>query len=574
MKEMNVKEKHRMETKKRLLWTAGISVVYWLIVFLAFDVIYGINDDIMIESILSGGLTGQPSSMAVYMGQPLTSILAFLYQLVPVFPWLGIFQTGCYLLCFGMLIYRVTGWCDNRKNTVIGVCFVVLVFSAFCLSQFLLIHYTVTAAVIGSVGLFLVGTQGDDASTSEGLWGYLLLILSFLIRKQVFFLLFPFLLCILLFRILQNKKFIGTMIPAAICAGILLLFAGIHFLMYNVEGWKEYGAFNDARTRLYDYTGVWEGEAAEEYYAKLGITSEQLAIYRAYDLMLDEQISVERLNKMADFRPGEYGIKSPMAPSFREAIWLYRTRCFSFHQDFPYNFFALLLYALLFFVIVKCRDRKAAFLAVCLGLGRSVIWMYLILKGRMPERVSVSLYLIEEFTLFCMLWLLLRRKKEGNGLRKGMGILLMVVMSVVAVWTLYGAISSQKDAMEQMDGDDAIYEYFENHPENRYLMDVYATVNHTRYALGRNTGEMENYLTLGGWITASPLVEEKLKAWGYDTVKDALVSGEDVYFVIKKGAGISVDEVEQLLQAVSFKQVDCVPTDGESVFLIYQSIEE
>lgn len=563
-----------MDTKKRLLWTAGISAVYWLIMFLAFDVIYGINDDIMIESILSGGLTGQPNSMAVYMGQPLTSVLSFLYGLFPVLPWLGLFQTGCYLLCFALLIYHVTGWCDNRKKTVLGVCFVVLLFSAFCLPQFLLIHYTVTAAVTGSVGVFLVGTQGDEGMTVEGLWGYFLLILSFLIRRQVFLLVLPFLLGILLFRIAQYRKCIRAMIPAGICAGILLLFAGIHSMMYHAEGWKEYGVFNDARTRLYDYTGVWEGEAAEEYYAKLGITPEQLAVYKAYDLMLDDQLSAERLNSMADFRPGEYGIKSPMTPSLREAIWLYRTRCFSLKQDFPYNFFVLLLYALLFFSILRYRDWKTGFFTVCFGLGRSAIWMYLILMGRMPERVSVSLYFIEVSALFCMLWFLLRRNKEGNGLGKEMGILLMVAMSVASIWTLSGAISSQKNAMEQMKRDNAIYDYFEKHPENCYLMDVYATVNHTRYALGRNTGTMENYLALGGWITASPLVEEKLKAWGYDTVRDALISGGNVYFVLEKGVGISVDEMEQLLQTVTFKEVDCVPVDGESRFLIYQSDRE
>ena len=61
-----------MERRKALFRVTVISLLYWGVLALLFDVVYCLNDDIMIESILSGGLTGRPDSMAVYVGQPLT----------------------------------------------------------------------------------------------------------------------------------------------------------------------------------------------------------------------------------------------------------------------------------------------------------------------------------------------------------------------------------------------------------------------------------------------------------------------------------------------------------------------
>ena len=57
-----------MEGKKKFVWlgiSAVVTGVFFLVIGLIADPVYGINDDLMIQSILSGKLSGTPSGMAV-----------------------------------------------------------------------------------------------------------------------------------------------------------------------------------------------------------------------------------------------------------------------------------------------------------------------------------------------------------------------------------------------------------------------------------------------------------------------------------------------------------------------------
>ena len=44
-----------------------------------------------------------------------------------------------------------------------------------------------------------------------------------------------------------------------------------------------------------------------------------------------------------------------------------------------------------------------------------------------------------------------------------------------------------------------------------------------------------NYDLLGGWLCKSPLAEKKLEAFGYVSLEEALVNGENVRLVSQKG---------------------------------------
>ena len=563
-----------MERRKALFRVTVISLLYWGVLALLFDVVYCLNDDIMIESILSGGLTGRPDSMAVYVGQPLTAVLAFCYQCIPQLPWFGLFQAGCYAASLASFLYWVLTRCSRRRSRILGSLLTVLLFSALCLPQYVLMHYTVTAAVAGGTGLFLIGTGGGERSGGSDYAGYGLLLLSFLLRRQVFFLLLPFFLGIMCYRFLLGRKSPKKLTALGVFAVLLILCTGLHATLYSTQAWKEYLAFNDARTKLYDYTGVWEGEAAEQYYAKLGITPEELAVYLSYDLMLDEKLTSQRLSQMAEFEPKAYGIKSPMEPTLREALWIYRTRCVSFTQDFPYNYAVLFLLLVLLALAVRYRDKKGAFIIVCYGLGRSLVWMYLILEGRMPERVTVSLYLIECFALACVLYQMLQGKKLHAKIRTA-GYVALLAGTIGALSVTWNTMA---DSLAQMHANRAesevLYQYFAEHADNRYLLDVYATVDDSRDALALTQDRTENYLLLGGWITHSPLVKEKLQSWGYDSARDALETGENVYLAVREGKGITIRQAEQMLQTVTFESADTISVNQETVFGIYRPIRK
>ena len=76
----------------------------------------------------------------------------------------------------------------------------------------------------------------------------------------------------------------------------------------------------------------------------------------------------------------------------------------------------------------------------------------------------------------------------------------------------------------------AFVAYCAEHPENYYFTDVYATVRYTQKMFGQQA-DPGNHDLMGGWISKSPLYEEKLRAHGLTSMKESLLEDETCYFV-------------------------------------------
>lgn len=587
-----------------------VTAILFLILFLWSDIVYCLNDDMMIQSILSGRYSGSPSGKAVYLSEPLSSLLAFLYGILPSLPWLGLFLAGCYMLCFFLTLFssleklvkspEVTG-----KKRMIGIgCVCVLCVSIFCgffLSQFLMIHYTVVAAVLGGTAIYLfmmsdISEEGKSALQSSWM-PVVLLLLCYLVRTKVFFMAAPFLAVAGLYRILRTRRFICYLVPLVMLGVGLLLLMLAGRLSYGDAVWQEYLDYNDARTELYDYELIWEEEEAEAYYAAQGYAPEEIEIYREYNVLFNETLTAEDYRKIAAYGGLRPEGQRTWFQKFKEGFWLYRHRMLGKTEDYPYNVVIIALYIMAAILMIGGRDKKSLWMLVLLGIVRSGLWIYLLAEGRYPERVIISLYLIELFVLLAMivdaLSLLSRRFSSGiesqqscdiienriSNIVNRLGIALAgIVLMILSLETAYQVLPKTLEARAQQleinREEDQLFDLMKSHPENLYLLDVYSVVYHTEYAVRDYDGSYENYLLLGGWVAGSPLVTEKLTGWGYESAFDALEHGENVYLVLKEGVGMDLKELEDFYfwrtgKTAVFQQVETV---GEN-FGIYQKID-
>ena len=604
----------------------AVTAILFLILNLRWDIVYCLNDDLMIQSILSGRYSGNPSGKAVYLSEPLSGLLAFLYRLLPSLPWFGSFLAGCYALCFFLILYvslermekdvKLTG-----KGHMIGIgCVCVLAVSIFCgffLSQYLMIHYTVAAAVLGGTAIYLFLLTDDHGTWKDALRRYwlpvVILLLCYLVRTKVFFMVVPFLAVAGLYRILRTKKIVPYLAP------LFLLGVGVLFLMlverlcYGGAAWREYLDYNDARTELYDYGYIWDDEDALGYYTTHGYAPEEMAVYRGYNVLLNESLTAEDYRKIAAYGTIREGERT-WVQKWKEGFWLYRHRMLGKSEDYPYNVVILALYIMAVLLAAGGKNKKCLWIIVLLGMVRSVVWTYLLAQGRYPERVVISLYLIELLVLLAMMidsW-----KETGSGsvgkLRNKnrnildipkisdvqgthdtqdipasmekrigqvvnrMGIVLAGIFLMILAWeTAYQTIPKTMEArarqLEVNREEDPLFEFVKAHPENLYLLDVYAAVYHTEYAVRDYDDTYENYLLLGGWTAGSPLVTEKLAGWGYASAFDALERGRNVYLVLKEGVGMDIKELEDFYlwrtgETAAFQKVETVG----GLFDIYQ----
>lgn len=575
-----------------------VTAILFLILSFWSDIVYCLNDDLMIQSILSGRYSGSPSGKAVYLSEPLSGLLAFLYGIWPSLPWFGLFLAGCYILCFFLILFsslerlvknaEVTG-----KKRMIGIgCVCVLSVAIFCgffLSQFLMIHYTVAAAVLGGTAIYLFmmsDDSGDRKSALQSSWmPVVLLLLCYLVRTKVFFMTAPFLAVAGLYRILRTRRFVCYLVPLAMLGAGLLLLMLAGRLSYGDAVWQEYLDYNDARTELYDYELIWEEEEAEIYYDAQGYASEEIEIYRNYNVLLNETLTAEDYRKIAaygDLRPEG---QRTWFQKFKEGFWLYRHRMLGKAEDYPYNVVSIALYIMAAMLMIGSRDKKSLWMLVLLGMVRSGLWIYLLAEGRYPERITISLYLIELLVLLAMIVDKRTRPEQMienriSSIVNRMGIALVgIILVILSLETAYQVLPKTLEARAQQleinREDDQLFDLMKSHPENLYLLDVYSVVYHTEYAVRDYDGSYENYLLLGGWAAGSPLVTEKLDSWGYESAFDALERGENVYLVLKEGVGMELKELEDFYfwrtgKKAVFQQIETV---GEN-FGIYRKVSD
>ena len=134
-KEMSLK--HAWGTKeKAMIWPVFLTVCYFCIVFLVFPPIYAMNDDVMIESILSGSYL-RPYPYTYYFSAELGWVISGLYFLLPWIPWLGCFFALCNAVCvfsFAQLAFSRTDVKPMHQFLFAGLSFVGI--SALCFQSF------------------------------------------------------------------------------------------------------------------------------------------------------------------------------------------------------------------------------------------------------------------------------------------------------------------------------------------------------------------------------------------------------------------------------------------------------
>lgn len=552
----------------------AITVILFALLFLCFDVLYYANDDVMIQDILSGRFSGQSSSMTVYFNQPLSFLLSGFYALQPSIPWFGFFQIACYGLCLTMVMAKLISGKEKWWKKVIRTSGVITLFLMLLGRQMIMPTYTVTAAVVGATAIFCVAYCKENRFPWESL---LLVILCYEIRSNVCFLMLPFFAVAVCYHLLthekpEKKKMI---LQTGVIASCVVLLALVQLAFYNGQNWKDYFAYNDLRTLIYDYTGIPMDENAMKYYEECGLSEQTINCYQKYDILLADDISSYPLEV---FRNYQEQLPVDQMQKCREAVYIYVHRLFLETEDMPYNILLIFLYVLLIFDAslhpgsekrnpaahatadlepakpLRKTGISLSLLLPLLFVGRSIIWIYLIYRGRYPERITVSLYLFEILLLLGM-WQSRREAHRSDvndqGSRKWrekfFGIFSGVLLAGIS---LYGSIYSMQALCESYQAQisvnekyDMVYFYMEQHPDDFFLLDVNSFPNRTEYALKRDTYGYHNYMLLGGWMMGHPLLEQKLEREQIGNVRVALYGGNSVYFI---GKDLSLFEGENV----------------------------
>lgn len=558
-----------MKKNEDLVFTLLGLLILGVWIGFRYDYYFDLNDDVLMKDILAGVYTGTPEGHNIQMLWPVSAFISLLYRIAPQLPCYGLFLCACQYGSIGLVMHRSLSFCKTLFGKGMLAFAEVVLATGLLLTPLVSVQYTITCTMLASSAAFLFVTTDISLPAKtfikRNIGTVLLVVLAFLIRSEMLLLVTP-LICAAGVIKWGSEKVIFTgehaikylTVIGSILAG-LLLSQLCHNVAYGSFEWKKFTEYFDNRTELYDFQVLPEYESHRAFYESIGLTESERNLLDNYNFGLSEEIDEKIVGQVAAYAAENRSAERPLPERLKTALGAYyrRTVYGPSHNesDFPWNLIIIVSYLTVAVTAALNGEKKfqARVLQVLwklafLGAVRSVLWIWLISRDRVPARISNSMYLMEFCILMGMLFAELSgslQKQEGSlALKKGKvlpllaGTLFMLMGMAILPTAVF---RTDKDVLLKAENNiryEKLYTYLsgEEMRENFYFIDVYSSVSYTEKMFKNVDNSMDNYDIMGGWACKSPIWRKKLAAFGIKNVEEALVMQTGVYYVQETGA--------------------------------------
>lgn len=602
------------------LWAACCSILVVSLLFCFFrrlaPFVYQTNDDLFLRMIASGEISGEPESRLHFIAYPAGLLLSLLYRCFPSLPWYGLFLCCSFGLSMVLVLYimlRDEKSLSTRCITVILFC---MVSYGFLFAHLAELQFTTSAGIAAAGALFLFIVSTPSSSLRETLKHYtgffLLSAYAFCVRDQVLFMCFPFLGMAGLSKYLdagklpkdssvskksgfhffcKNRQQRNLLLSGAVFLTMLAAFLLIEKIAYHSSDWRSFRSYSAARASVYDYEGYPDYDTYEETYRELGLSrsSYEAAAHR-YCLILEPAIDqrfmevLERISRQE--RAASLGGFSKKVHDMAAFFWE-RHRS---DADKPLNLLVFRCYIL--FTVCALFSRKwNALRDILFALSaRMLIWTYLLVYGRLPVRISQSVYLAELAVLFAIafshrLWTLRSNTNFISFGPKLCSALWLLSLAVILYTCVRSGIPNAKTAAETAaarlqfsESFTDMKDYFKAHPDRFYYLDTNSFAYFTEDALTPKENTDSNYLFMGGWAAKSPWYEKKLKKEQIADPASALFEDTSVYAVFMNTEETGYDYLESFYAenypGVHLEEIETVDAGDGISFVILNAVQE
>ena len=580
---MGCMKQYRKQKYTNCILVLAVTGISALLMGIVFDFYFDLNDDTMMRDIMAGIYSGTPDGHNMQTLYPLGAFLALCYRICRPVPWYGLFLFLCQFGCFYLIGLRLLDYFRREGERLFALAALTLFQWGAWLTHMVNVQYTITCAMLGAAAVFWFMTTPSHLTvkefTKKNIPAVIALILAFQLRSEMMLLILPFVVFAGWFRWWEERpaltgkqsisverrvdstgkrfvlkvKFSVRMIEKlkkyGAAAGLVALGMALSVLIdlaaYGGEEWRDFRRFFNARTTVYDfYPDVVTQDAYGDALFELGVSPSQQTLLRNYNFGLDEEIDTDLMEEVADYAVDVVGGERDFGALLKKNLLLYYYRT-THADDAPYNLMILFGYAVnMIAIIILYRETKAEYsdglgrrrliwrlaqLAL-LALGRSAIWMFILMRGRDPERITHSLYLVEFVLLMAML---LRLPKVEWRVPSYVMASLFILLVTVSLMGSLTTVSVDQNRREENQRDwEAIDSYCAGHGDNFYFEDVYSTVSFSGKLFASGKGACVNYDIAGGWMCKSPLYREKLGRFGIESAREALAADGRVYFIM------------------------------------------
>ncbi len=565
-----------MKTGKRPFINRMISVIPVVILIAVIAVFYDhyfdLNDDVLMKDILSGTYSGTPFAHNMQMLWPISAIVALLYRIFPHVAWYGLMLIGfqyasLYIIANG-IVKIVTGPGDGAKDgsaadalqklTVLRLGIsagITLLLSALMLMHLIYVQYTVTVAMMSSaaaVSFFAADkTDGDKGYLKNRLPALIILVLAFMLRTEMTLLMLPFFGAAFVYKFsFEEKPFEKTTIKkygSFILLLLILMFLSwmVDRIAYGTPEWKAFRNMFDSRTVLYDYEVPPSYEGNEAFYDEIGLKPEEAYLFENYNFGVDPKIDDKVMNSVAAYAREIDRNSNDSASKLKDKLKIYVYEVTHLNNapgtDHPWNTVALIMYASTVILTILTGKIWELWRVIALFAGRSAIWLYMLMGGRTPDRITHSLYFIEITVLMVLLSALIRKadgiqrdEDQKNRIIKtvitatAVGLLCAGICIIIPGWRYASYEAAYRGDINAPYIE--LYEYMADNTDTMYLIDTYSSVSYSEKMFDDIAFVSKaNSNVLGGWAATSPIEVSKLEAYGIKDMGSGLLNDNVVF---------------------------------------------
>jgi len=560
---MDEKKKNK---KWAALWAISSSILFLIVCICGIPFMYQVCDDKYLMQFASGQYTGEPSDYMIHIRFPISYVYSFLYKVIAGVDWYGTIMIGMQLICVSLLMYKVLKKIDSNKAKAIVVALVYGLMFSMWVTEIVSITYTTSAAFLGLTAI--VWYAISDHKIKDYIFCILLMVITYNIRYETFYMVVPFAGVIWLYDFIMSKK---KMQPILFAVGVgvgLLAVIGFDNHMYGSEEWKHLFAYNGKRILLYDYyhDDLLDYEKYKSVYNELGMDETDRDIIESYDVTLVPELQ-DQIQELVNAHKEERSIGERLKTDVKTI----------FSGVLMGNKLVTLLTALVWMftliLLIKYKDWIRVRLA-CGFIGLQVVlWLYLGFRGRVMTRVSRSMmFMFSVMALLCIYYFWQDKKEEiqWNHIPK----YVYVVCGIILIGTSSVSYAKQRniniDSYSRTNYYD-VESYCNAHSDNFYFVDLYSISDyeggyHYKFF---NKNEYVNFAMLGDWMGYSPLFWQKLNDKGITNIQDSIFKKDgNVYVIASTDKDMSF--IEKLRDNVTCNVIDTINSSQGIVYNVYQ----
>ena len=538
--------------------------VYILVLWKLIPFVYGIIDDRSMMEIVSGQYLGRPDPHTIFMGYWYSLFLTGLYTVLPNVDWYAFCYIVMQVMCMILILFRLVRERERKWEKVLCAVLALSSFAALGVQATVQLSFTTTAAVLGVTVVFLYAAEKLEWKDAALL--FFLLFLTSQVRFDIFCMTVPVCAVLWIFRVAVQgqRERIQFLMPAAALAVLALAMLG-NFAGYGSAEWRAYKSYDNSRTAIYDFPNYTfpEYEGAEELYSSVGIeTKSRARTLINYNYTADDQITpeffrdyIEAYQKMY---PSEQTVVQRLVQSVKDYLKGVRDNRF-----YMQHLLGLAMYAGLVILALWKKEWGLLGKTLCTGGIQGIMWIYLLYKGRIPDRVIYSMNLMMLVTAFLLWREIFPRISLPGAARKAGVVACMFVLCYLAGAQTAKFRGKNQELSRWNQNIESLKEYCMEHPDHFYFNDV-TSLAFTTYNvhLWRDQPYVMNYMSLGDWMSFSPIWKKKLEQEGIESVKEALYGRNNVYLICSFDKGL-----EYLVSL--YPNVECTEADDIPGFKIY-----